>query len=515
LCGRGRSPVEILEVMGPNPKNLASMVAIENFNIRQEWSEAVIAESEALKKELSAADIAAREDLRKLPIVTIDGADAKDFDDAVWAEAEGDGFHIVVAIADVAHYVRQGSELDKEAILRGNSTYFPDMVVPMLPERLSNDLCSLRPHEDRPVLAVHMHIDGQGRLQKYKFVRAVIHSHARLTYERAQDALDGKGDDDAKAVLESTLLPLQAAYKCLWAARQRRFAIDLDIPESVLILNEAGEVSDVGVRDRLETHKLIEEMMILANVAAARALGTKGAPCLYRIHPEPDGKKLDNLKGIMQPHGICIKANTPTQQDYARLIDSIRGKPGEAMLMKSVLQSQMQAKYSTDNVGHYGLALSDYAHFTSPIRRYADLTVHRHLVEFYGLAGEGGVNVSARDLGRAADSINDTERKSQKAEWEARDRLMTRFYQDFVGEKFEATVVTLMQYGCFVSIGNGVAEGLLPMRLMKDDHYIFDEAKKHIIGKKTKRKLQVGTVFEVVLDNADRVEGRLTFSLAK
>lgn len=513
--GQGSTAVEILEAMGPNPKNLASMVAIENFKIRTEWPEAVIAESDGLKKELSPEDLAAREDLRTLPIVTIDGADAKDFDDAVWAEKEGDGFHIIVAIADVAHYVRQGSELDKEAIQRGNSTYFPDMVVPMLPERLSNDLCSLRPHEDRPVLAVHMHIDGQGRLQKFKFSRAVIHSHARLTYERAQDALDGKGDEAAAAVLESTLLPLQAAYKVLWQARQRRHAIDLDIPESMLVLDDAGLVTEVGVRSRLDTHKLIEEMMILANVAAARALGTKGAPCLYRIHPEPDNKKLDTLKGILQPHGVSVKAASPTQQDYASIIDKVRGHPAETMLMKSILQSQMQAKYSTDNVGHYGLALSDYAHFTSPIRRYADLTVHRHLVESYELAGEGGVSVNERDLGRAAESINDTERRSQKAEWEARDRLMTRFYQDFVGEKFEATVVTLMQYGCFMSIGNGVAEGLLPMRLMKDDHYIYDEKQSFIIGKKTKRKLQVGSIVEVTLAQADRVEGRLTFSLGR
>lgn len=511
--GKGATAVEVTEVMGENPKNLASLVAIENFNIRCDWPEGVIKEAEELAKELSAEDLAAREDLREIPIVTIDGADAKDFDDAVWAKAEEGGFHIIVAIADVAHYVRLESELDKEAVQRGNSTYFPDMVVPMLPERLSNDLCSLRPHEDRPVLAVHMHIDGKGKLHKFKFTRAVIHSHARLTYERAQDALDGKGDAEANGVLESTLLPLKAAYKVLWEARQRRHAIDLDIPESMLILNDEGLVAEVGVRNRLDTHKLIEEMMILANVASARALGGKGAPCLYRIHPEPDGKKLETLKSILQPHGVGVKKQSLTQQDYAQIIDAVRGHPAQAMLMKSVLQSQMQAKYSTENVGHYGLALSDYAHFTSPIRRYADLTVHRHLIEFCDLAGAGGVSVNERELNGSAERINDTERRSQKAEWEARDRLMTRFYQDFVGEKFDATVVTIMKYGCFVSIGNGVAEGLLPMRLMRDDHYIHDEKQNLLIGKKTKRQLRVGSSVKVVLHDADRVEGRLTFSL--
>ena len=510
---KGRTAVEILEVLGENPHQLASMVAIENFNIRQDWPEAVLAEVTEFNGALSKAEYAVREDLRQVPIVTIDDVDAKDFDDAVWAEQEGDGFHIIVAIADVAHYVRQDSELDKEAVKRGNSTYFPDMVVPMLPERLSNDLCSLRPNEDRPVLAVHLHIDGKGRLVKFDFSRAVIHSHARLTYEQAQAALDGEKSDVAAPVLESTLKPLYRAYKVLWQARQKRYAIDLDIPESILILDDNGNVEELGVRTRLETHKLIEELMILANVASARALGGKGAPCLYRIHPKPDGKKMETLQSVLKPQGLRLPKQAPTQQDYAKVIDAVRGHSAETMLMKSILQSQMQAKYSTENVGHYGLALPDYAHFTSPIRRYADLTVHRHLIAFVELGGEGGAEIKERVLDGVAERINDAERRSQKAEWEARDRLMTRFFRDFVGETFTATVVTVMKYGCFVSIKNGVAEGLLPMRLMKDDHYVFDAKQNILVGKKTKRILRVGDNLEVVLHEADRLEGRLTFRI--
>ncbi len=509
---KGATPVTIVENMGANPQGIESQIAIENHNIPQEFPSHVLADADMLKPTLTKEDITKREDLRDVPIVTIDGADSRDFDDAVWAERTKDGYHIIVAIADVAHYVQEKSKLDNEAFERGNSTYFPDQVIPMLPERLSNDLCSLRPNEDRPVLAVHMWINNKGQLIKQKFVRGIIHSHARLTYVQAQAALNGEATTVASYIIDRTLRPLYEAYKVLLTARQKRGTFDLDIPEPYLLMDDKGTITELAVRDRLDTHKLIEEMMILANVAAATALETKGAPCLYRVHPEPSNEKMTRLKAVLGGHGFMF-TDSPTQYDYQKLVKQVAGHEAASVLMRNILQSQQQAKYDQDNIGHYGLALHRYAHFTSPIRRYSDLIVHRSLIQNLGLAGKGGLTQSKSQIHAVADHINVTERRSQQAEWEARDRLMAKFYTDYIGKEFEANVMTVAKFGCFVSIDQ-VAEGLVPARLMKDGYYVFIEKELILKGKRTKKIIKAGMKLKVKLIEANRANGKLTFTLA-
>lgn len=513
---RGATPVTIVEHFGANSLGLESLVAIENHGIPQEFPQDVLDAAAKLPASLTKAEIAEREDLRKIPIVTIDGADARDFDDAVWAEPTKDGHHIIVAIADVAHYIAEGSALDQEAQDRGNSTYFPDRVIPMLPERISNDLCSLRPHEDRAVLAVHLYIDSEGNLTKHQFVRGIIHSHARLTYEQAQAAFDGESTDIDPMIIENTLKPLLAAYQVLLKQRKRRGAIDLDIPEPKLVMLEDGRVEKVENRARLATHQLIEECMILANVAAASALQEKGAPCLYRIHPSPSKEKLDTLKSVLQLHNLKFASgDNPHQQDYQKLVDKVRTHQASDLLMRIILQSQQQARYDQENIGHYGLALQRYAHFTSPIRRYADLIVHRSLIKTLKLPGAGALSAPNKKIENTGKHINITERRSQQAEWEARDRMIARLYQDQVGAEFDGLVMNVLKFGCFVSVQDGLIEGLLPARLMDDDYYRFDEKARVLKGQRTKQVYQPGTRVKVKLIEADRAAGRLTFALAK
>ncbi|MDD9912528.1 MAG: ribonuclease R [Alphaproteobacteria bacterium] len=509
----GPTPCTFVKEIANTAKGMDSLIAIDNHSIPMEFPQEVIQENENLPA-FTAKDISQREDLRQIPIVTIDGADARDFDDAVWAEPWEDGHHIIVAIADVAHYIKPNSELDKEAFSRGNSTYFSDRVVPMLPERLCNDLCSLRPEEDRPVLAVHMYINARGQLKKHQFVRGVIHSHARLTYEQAQEALNGK-PSTTKPLMESTLLPLQAAANTLMEARKRRHALELDIPEPKLVLDETNTVTGIAVRERLFTHQMIEELMVLANVAAATALETKSQPCMYRIHPEPSKEKLDTLRNVLKQHSLRFSGGaTPTHQDYDTLLRRVKGHPAAPTLMRNILQSQQQAKYDPENLGHYGLALQRYAHFTSPIRRYSDLIVHRHLIKALNLAGDGGHLTPFKQLRKDADHINITERRSQQAEWEARDRLIARFYQQHIGNTFEGLVLNVMKFGAFVRVEE-VAEGLLPCRLMDDDHYIYNEKTLSLRGKRTSKTVKVGQSIAVRLLEADLITGKLTFGPTK
>jgi ribonuclease R len=516
--------VELVEIVSQSIKGNEAAIAIEDFGIPHVFPQEVIKESEELPA-FNSQKLNGREDLRKIPMVTIDGADAKDFDDAVWAESwetdqHGKGHHIIVAIADVAHYIRQNSPLDKEALERGNSVYFPGFVVPMLPERLCNDLCSLRPNEDRPVLAVHMYIGADGKLKKHKFVRGVIHSHARLIYEQVQQAFDGKPDELTSPLLECTLKPLLAAYKTLIKARDARGALDLDMPEKFIQFHldengkETPEIDQIKKRERLDAHRLIEEMMVLANVAAATALQTIGAPCMYRIHPQPGDNKLDGLKTALK--GVGLKFNPPSSlhpKSFAGIIQKVRNRDDSATLMQVLLRSQEQARYDPENIGHFGLALERYAHFTSPIRRYSDLIVHRSLIEYLGLAGEGGVKSDNKRLNTTAEHLCITERRAQKAEWSTRDRITVRFYRDFVGNTFKATVVTVTKFGMFVSIEDGLAEGLIPLRWMDDDRYGFNYKTETLHGKFTKKSYGVGQKIDVTLIEADIVVGRLTFAL--
>lgn len=502
----------------------ATWAAICNHALRVEWPAEVETEAHKLPA-YTWKDSDKRADWRKLSIVTIDGADARDFDDAVWAEEwlEGKnvvGHHILVAIADVAHYVQPGSPLDREALLRGNSTYFPDKVLPMLPERLSNDLCSLRPHEDRPVLGVEMWIDLNGRLRKHSFRRGCIHSAARLTYEQVQDIFDGTRNprNQEPGVTEAVregLLRLRAAYAVLAEAREKRGALDLDIPEVKLEVKD-GKIVKVGTRLRLEAHRLIEELMILANVAAAETLSRKGSG-LYRIHPEPTKEKLETLRASLAPLGFTVPAPHGGPKAWAKLVAQVNGHPAAQTLLRSILQSQQQAKYDPANIGHYGLALPLYSHFTSPIRRYADLVVHRALLAALQSKPKGDEEPEAmvarvEGLGRVAEQINATERKSQMAEWESRDRLVAQHFAELVGKPFTGVVISVVPFGCFIAV-DGVAEGLLPKwDLGRDWVYVASMScwRKQSRGKGL---LRVGTKVDVVLREADPLGGRLTFGL--
>ncbi len=423
----GRPSARIIERVGnPRAEKAVSLIAIQNHGLRDAFPDDVLGELERLPK-LTRAH---RENLTKLPLVTIDPADAKDHDDAVWAAPDTDpankgGVDVIVAIADVAFYVRPGSALDHEARLRGNSVYFPDRVVPMLPEVLSNGMCSLKDNEPRPCLAVRMTFDAHGKKLKHHFMRATMRSAAKLSYNQAQAAIDGAPDDKTAPLLEPVLKPLWAAYAILKEGRDKRAPLDLDLPERKIVLDKNGMVAGVIVPERLDAHKLIEEFMIQANVAAAEALEARKSPVIYRIHDAPSSEKLVSLSEFLATLGISAAKtgfNRPSQ--FNRILERGKGAEFEELLNEVVLRSQAQAEYSTRNIGHFGLNLRRYAHFTSPIRRYADLIVHRALISAYGL-GDGGLSDDEKGkLDAIAESISQAERKAMSAERETLDRLI-------------------------------------------------------------------------------------------
>lgn len=512
----GATPVEIVKILGDDTHGLETVIAMHNYELPNEFPKEVMEQAQSFPAKLTPKEIEEREDLRNIPIVTIDGADARDYDDAVWAEKTEHGYHIIVAIADVAHYVHSGSPLDEEALERGNSTYLPGTVIPMLPERLSNDLCSLVPKQDRPVLAVHMWIDNLGKLKKQRFVRGVIHSAARLTYDQVQEALEGKPDDVTKALMESTLKPLHEAYKILLDHKDHRGAIDLDVSEPYLHLNDDGSIVTIGARERKDSHRMIEELMILANVATATTLEKTGTNGLYRVHPEPGSTKFERLRLALGSHDIKLdKSDSKKPKFYQKLANKLRKSPISSVLMQAMLQSQEQARYAKENSGHFGLALQRYSHFTSPIRRYSDLIVHRALIKALNLPGSGGKVATPARLESVSEQINTTERRSQRAEWEARDRLVTSFYEKKIGDTFEATAISVQPFGIFMQLSDQVTEGLLPLRLMHDDHYKYDGATSQLRGRRTKKVIKLGTKLTVELVAADHIGGQLTFGLKR
>lgn len=506
--------LELIEVVGHQAEGAESLIAIHSFNIPYIFPNEVLDYTETLPNGLTDKELAEREDLRDVPICTIDGPDARDFDDAVWVNQNEDGsFKVIVAIADVAQYVQEGSPLDKEAFNRGNSTYFPDRVVPMLPERLSNNLCSLRPNEDRPVLACHMTISAEGKLLKKKFTRAVIHSHARLTYDQVMDAINGNFDELTEPLWDVNLKHAYACYKVLLKAREKRHALDLDMPETKIIVGAHGEIVDVTKRERHDAHRLIEELMIIANVAAAEALEDHKAPCIYRVHPAPSPEKMENLRMVLREYNLKLeKVAAINPKHLTGLIAQIHDHPEEELLMQTILRSQQQAVYTPDNEGHFGLSLQKYAHFTSPIRRYSDLIVHRSLIKAYNLPGKGELKTPRSRFSQLAEHICITERRSQRAEWDAKDRLVARYYKEKRGMFYDARVMSVQKFGLFVSIEDGVGEGLLPMRYLGDEYFKFDPRRGILQGEKTKKEIKIGDKMRVTLTDADVLSGQLTFA---
>ena len=503
---------KLVEIIGDMESvNAVSLIAIATHDIPTEFPKAALDEANAAKP----VTLEHRTDLRHIPLVTIDGADARDFDDAVFAEPDGEGWHLIVAIADVSHYVKPNSALDKTAYERGNSSYFPDRVVPMLPEALSNELCSLKPHVDRACMAAHLWLDKAGELTRWEFVRGVMRSHARLIYEQVQAAMDGKPDDTTRPLIDPVLKPLYGAFQCLLHARGKRGTLELDLPERKVEI-ERGQVKAIKIRERLDSHRLIEEFMITANVAAAAQLEGKGGVCLYRVHDKPTEMKLDGLRDFLDSLGISL---VPERQLHPRfltqILENAAGTPHAQVVNEIMLRSQSQAIYSPENIGHFGLALAKYAHFTSPIRRYADLVVHRGLIRACNLGQDGLTEAEIEKLEDIADHISNTERRSAAAERDATDRFITLFMADRVGTTFSARISGVARFGLFARLDETGADGIIPMNTLPDDYYVHDEKRQALIGRKTKKTYQLAQRVMVKLTQADRLTGSMAMELVE
>ncbi|MGE5766510.1 MAG: ribonuclease R [Bacteroidota bacterium] len=517
----GLRSVRVLERLGrgDDPRAL-SLITLHEHGLLSEFPQKAIDEAEAAE----AAPLGRRHDLRDIPLVTIDGADARDFDDAVLAEPDDDpknagGWHLIVAIADVAHYVRPDSALDRSAYARGNSTYFPDRVLPMLPKALSNGWCSLNPREDRPCMAVHLWVDADGNELRHRFVRGLMRSAARLTYEEVQAARDaqangGDAEGDNAAVLAAVLPSLYGAYEALLAARQQRGTLELDLPERKIRLTEDGRVAAIETRARLDSHRLIEEFMIAANVAAAKELERLRQPCMYRVHDKPDPVRLAALAEVLADLGLRLNASQVVRpRTLTQLLIKVAGKPEAPLVNDLILRAQSQAVYSPDNLGHFGLALTHYAHFTSPIRRYADLLVHRALVRGLGLGDDGLPGGAEHQFEEMGEHISATERASAAAERDAVDRFTAAFLQERVGARFHGRVNGVTRFGLFVTLDDTGADGLIPISTLPDDFYHHVESRHALEGQRWGRVYRLGDRLRVRLVEAEPMTGGLILAL--
>ena len=488
----------------------ASLIAIYANDIPVEFPDAVLKEAQEKKP----ADVP-RTDLTQTPLITIDPHDARDHDDAVYAEAlEGGGWRVIVAIADVSAYVTEGSALDKEAEKRGNSTYFPDRVVPMLPFELSADACSLKEGELRPCLAVEMIFSKDGRKQRHKFMRANMRSAAKLAYEEAQASIDGKPGGKAGEILETVLKPLWGAYNAVAKARDTRSPLDLDMPERRIQFNAEGEITGILTKERLEAHRLIEEFMIQANVAAAETLEQKKSPVIYRVHDTPSDAKIAAFAEFLQT--LDMKWNIgerPQTHKFNKLLAEIRGGDYDGMISQMVLRTQAQAIYSEENLGHFGLNLPKYAHFTSPIRRYADLVVHRALITAHDFGPDGLSERNAARLEEIASHISMTERRSMAAERDATDRYLAIFLADRVGAEFEGRITGVTPAGLFVSLAGSGADGFVPISSLSDDYWVHDEAAMAVYARGSGKTFSLGQIVRVRLLEVTPLQGGLLLEM--
>jgi len=512
----GAPAARVVERLGSVASERAiSLIALAAHNIPHVFPQAALAEAEAARP----ATMADREDWRALPLVTIDPPDAKDHDDAVHATPDADpanpgGFVLTVAIADVAYYVRAGSTLDREAEARGNSVYFPDRVVPMLPERISNDLCSLKANEDRPALAVQMILGSDGRKRRHTFHRVMMRSAAKLSYEQAQAAIDGHGDETTEPLLKTALEPLYAAHRAIKLERAERDPLDLDLPERKLILDSEGKLVGVRWPERLEAHRLIEEFMILANVAAAETLEAAQSPLIYRAHDAPSPEKVGELSNFLATLGVKFaKGERMRAAHFNRVLSKMKGEPAEALVNEVVLRAQSQAEYTNENYGHFGLNLRRYAHFTSPIRRYADLIVHRALVRALRLGAGGLEETSAKALAAVAERISAAERRAMAAERETMDRLIAAHMADQVGARFVARIAGVTRVGLFVRLRDNGADGFIPAGSLGADYYRFEEASRALVGSRSGETFRLGDTVEVRLVEAAPFAGALRFEM--
>ena len=515
--GRMKMPLaRVAETLGnPKDQRQISLIAVHAHGIPDDFPESVLEESERL----TPPKMDARTDLRDVPLITIDPPDARDHDDAVHAEPDTDsrnpgGYIVTVAIADVFHFVRPGTKLDQEAQLRGNSVYFPDRVVPMLPERISNNLCSLREGEDRACLAVRMIFDASGEKRGHTFMRAMMRSAVKLSYQEAQAAMDGKPTEKAAPFLDNVLKPLWAAYAALSKARDQRQPLDLDLPERKIVLDKSGQVDRVVIPERLDAHRLIEEFMIQANVAAAQMLEKRKTPVVYRVHDQPSKEKLKSLRDFLDT--LDMKVPNPGQlkpEAFNKILVKAKSLPVSDLVNEVVLRSQSQAEYSITNIGHFGLNLAKYAHFTSPIRRYADLLVHRALVRALDL-GEGGLSDEEKPiLSDIAQQISNAERRAMAAERETIDRLIASHLADRVGATFNGRIAGVTRSGLFVKLSDTGADGFVPISTLGSDYFHHVEEARALVGSRTGQTYRLGDDVEVQLVEAIPTAGALRFDM--
>jgi ribonuclease R len=524
-----RASARVDAVLGdPFAPRSFSLIAIHKHGLRAEFAQEAIDEAHRVSKQ----PLGEREDLTHLPIVAIDPDDARDHDDAIWAEADSEGgWNAIVAIADVSFYVRPGSELDREARARGNSVYFPDRVVPMLPEELSADICSLKEGEDRAAMACHLKIDREGNLKSWRFARAKVRIAANIAYEDAQAAIDAPNEERIEVssptcsmppiegpvpveLVEKALKPLWACWRALFAARQKRDPLELDLPERRVMLDEKGRIASIAPRDRLDAHRLVEDFMIAANVAAARALEVKKAPVMYRVHEPPSREKLVALKDYLKTFriefalGQVIKPGT-----FNRVIEPLGDADGREEIMEQLLRTQMQARYGPERLGHFGLALATYAHFTSPIRRYADLLVHRALVSAYRL-GDGGLPPGEEErFEQIGEHISMLERRAMEAERETVDRYVAAYLSDQVGQLVKCRITGVQPFGFFAAVEDLGGDGLLFAKDLGREYFRYDEAARTLVGDETGDTYRVGQRLMLRLAEANPVSGSLRFEL--
>ncbi len=512
----GANLVRLIERLGDaNAPRAASMIALTEHEIPQGFTVEEIAQTEATKP----AILGKRTDLRTLPLITIDPDDARDFDDAVHARADDDptnsgGWVVTVAIADVSAYVSGNSPLDRGARKRGNSVYLPDQVVPMLPERLSNDLCSLRPDEDRACMVVQMVFDAQGNKRHHKFLRALMRSAARLSYTQAQEAIDGKPGDAAAPVLDSVLKPLWAAYAALKIARTKRNPLEIESTERKIRVNEQGKITSITKQDRFDAHRLIEEFMVAANVCAAETLEQKHTPLIYRVHNASSAEKLHALSDFLRTIDIkWAKGERATTKRFNTLISTSKSGKYADIINEMVLRSQMQAIYDTRNIGHFGLNLNHYAHFTSPIRRYADLIVHRALIRCCGLGPDGATDAEQSQLKSIAEDITGHERRAMAAERDAAGRYIASYLSEHVGSAFNARISGVTRFGLFLRLDETGADGFVPIRQLGHEFFVHDEKAHALIGRETGGRYTLGQLVKAELMEATPLTGGLLFEM--
>lgn len=509
--GYGPRRASVIEIIGrADDPRAASIIAMHTHGVPDEFP------GSALEEAQKATPLpAAREDLTSLPLITIDPEDARDHDDAVYAEPDGDrGWRVIIAIADVAAYVRTGSALDREAYRRGNSTYFPDRVSPMLPERLSADVCSLRENDLRETLAVEILFNRDGRKTRHRFIRGRMRSAAKLSYRQAQDAIEGRVDEKTRPLLEPVLRPLWEAYRAVAKSRDTRAPLDLDLPERRVRIDQDGEIASISIRERLDAHRLIEEFMIQANVCAAETLEEKRSPLVYRIHEAPSEEKVNALSNFLPTIGLkWTRGETISGSRFNRLLEEVRGSENEQVVNEMVLRTQAQARYAHENVGHFGLNLLKYAHFTSPIRRYSDLIVHRALIRALHLGNDGMSDQDAARLEEMAEHVTMTERRSMAAEREATDRYLTIYMADRIGAVFEARIAGVTRAGLFVRLADTGADGFVPAARLSDEYWIHDETSAALVAERSGQRYELGMSVQVKLMEAAPLTGGLLFAM--